>query len=60
MCQLCEELGISLNDVKPAPSAESRRIEKNDDGTYTLTLTEKELTNLMIRLALSVVNERQS
>jgi hypothetical protein len=54
MCQMCEAFGLKTESA----ARETGRIAKNDDGTYTLTLTERELTNLTFRLALSVLKER--
>lgn len=54
MCQMCDAFGLKSEST----GRETGRIAKNDDGTYTLTLTEKELTNLTLRLTLSMLRER--
>jgi hypothetical protein len=56
MCDLCVSFGLKSESRPTAaePARETGVITKNDDGTYTLTLTERELANLTIRLALSV------
>lgn len=53
MCQLCEGFGL---DQPSEDGAEHRKFAtRNPDGTYTLILTEKQLTNLTIRLAMGVL-----
>lgn len=57
MCQICTDLGLKPDDV--AREDARKNLTRNDDGTYTLRLTETQMTNLLIRLAASVIAERR-
>jgi hypothetical protein len=52
---MCEAFGL-----KGESAPETGHVTKNADGTYSLRLTEAELKNLTIRLALSVLADRRS
>lgn len=58
MCQLCDSFGLKSEPTEKTMPAE--RVTKNADGTYTLRLTETELMNLTLRLALSVLGDRRN
>lgn len=53
MCNICTALNLAQDGESP-----TRSITKNEDGTYTLTLTEGQLNNLVVRLAMSIMAER--
>jgi hypothetical protein len=48
-----------LKNESAQPAPESGHITRNADGTYSLRLTEQELKNLTLRLALSVLADRR-
>lgn len=58
MCQICTDLGLNADGAQRETLPE-KSLTKNEDGTYTLRLTEAQLTNLLIRLAISVIGERR-
>lgn len=54
MCDLCTALKLNQRGDAATPTT----LKRNGDGTYTLTLTERQMTNLVLRLAASVLAER--
>lgn len=58
MCDLCMSLGIG-GSLKTEVPAQTGKLERNEDGTYTLTLTERQAQALAMRLAASVLLEQR-
>lgn len=54
MCDLCKTFGLDADDPnvseQPAEESERLRMEENEDGTISLTLTKEQLVNLTMRL----------
>lgn len=58
MCDLCKAAGVSNPPAEGQESSDldmSRIVKRNEDGTFTLTLTGEQMRNLVLRLAMGQI-----
>ena len=58
MCDLCKAAGVNNPPMADQESGDldmSRIVKRNEDGTFTLTLTGEQMRNLVVRLAMGQI-----